>query len=409
MRIMYVNPYAGGPRVGRYWRAYHLAREWKAAGHQVTVVAPAYHHLMDGDGMARGPSQRGGVDYYFLPAFRYTGNGLKRLLAMLLLGLTLPWFMLRLPRSERPDLIIYSSAHPFAYPSALLIARLFKSEIYFEVRDLWPLSLIEVAGISKRHPIVWLLAKIERLAYSRSNKVISLLPGALEYMAEHGLSSDRFIYAPNGFSLSGAAKPPNGHPLIKDLQSYGSDGDFVYFYAGALGEPNAMHNFIDALDFLQQPVNRRIRFVIVGKGEQADALERRCQEQGYDFVHFYGQVDKEIIVQALKIVDAGFFVMHELPIYRFGVSLNKLYDYMALGVPVIGAYRAFNDPLQDAGCGISVPPNDPGKLATAFASLALIEKGDLQAMGERGQAYLATNFEYAVIARKILSSHKESA
>ncbi|WP_336331866.1 glycosyltransferase family 4 protein [Pseudomonas putida] len=409
MRILYVNPYAGGPGVGRYWRAYHLAREWKEAGHEITIVSPAYHHLMDGGAMATGLSQHGGVDYNFLPALEYVGNGLKRLLAMLFFGITLLWFLIRLPRSSRPDLIIYSSAHPFAYPSALLMAKLYRSRIYFEVRDLWPLSLVEVAGVSVRHPIVWLLEKIERLAYRASDKVISLLPGAFDYMGARGLSSDRFVYAPNGFSFAPSTKPAESHPLLEDLQVFRRNGEFIYFYAGALGEPNAMHKFVDALHYLTPPADCKIRFVIVGKGEQAEALRRRCAECSFDFVSFYEQVDKSIIVQALKNVDAGFFVMHDLPIYRFGISLNKLYDYMALAVPVVGAYHAYNDPLSDAGCGIQVSPDHPEDLAAAFTSLALCDQGTLQAMGERGKAYLTVNFEYAAIARKILACSKESA
>lgn len=402
MKIMYVNPYAGGPEVGRYWRAYHLACEWKNAGHEVTVVSPAYHHLMDGEAMAVGRSEHGGVSYSFLPALKYAGNGLKRLLAMLFFAFTLLAFLIRLSRDERPDLIIYSSAHPFAYPSALLMAKVYKARIYFEVRDLWPLSLVEVAGVSARHPIVWLLEKIERLAYRASDKVISLLPGAFDYMGKHGLTESRFVYAPNGFSLATSAMQAH-HPLLSDLESFRRNGEFIYFYAGALGEPNAMHKFVDALEYLSDPAGRSIRFVIVGKGEQAEALQRRCAERAFDCVSFYGQVDKSVIVEALKSVDAGFFVMHDLPIYRFGISLNKLYDYMALGVPVVGAYRAFNDPLADADCGISVVPDQPEELAAAFRSLALRDPAALQAMGERGRAYLTANFEYAAIARKILA------
>lgn len=404
MKIMYVNPYAGGPGVGRYWRAFHLSREWKNEGHDVKVVLPAYHHLMDGEPMPTGLSRHSGVDYVFLPAIKYSGNGVKRLLAMLLFAATLLWFLLRLPRSERPDLIVYSSAHPFAYPSALVAAKIFRSKIYFEVRDLWPLSLVEIAGINPRHPIVWMLSKIEYLAYRCSDKVISLLPGALEHMAARGLSVDKFIYAPNGFSLGGAASQVITHPLISDLQIFRKNGDFVYFYAGALGEPNAMHKFLDALDYLPKPQARKLRFVIVGKGEQAEALQRRCIERSFDFVSFYEQVDKAVIFEALKCVDAGFFVMHDLPIYRFGVSLNKLYDYMALGVPVVGAYRAFNDPLVEGDCGVSVAPDRPEELAVAFSALSLCDQDVLRAMGQRGQAYLAANFEYAAIAKKILAN-----
>lgn len=397
---MYVNPYAGGPGVGRYWRAYYLAREWMTEGHEVTVVSPAYHHLMDEEKLV-GEAEFDGVQYHFLPAVRYSGNGLKRLLGMFLLAITLLWYLIRLPKQKRPDLIIYSSAHPFAYPTALVMSRIYRAKIYFEVRDLWPLSLIEVAGFSPRHPIVWIIGMIERLAYRTSDKVVSLLPGALDHMQAYGLSSEKFIYAPNGFSFKESARKLIEHPLLTDLKSFRSDGEFIYFYAGALGEPNAMHKFVDALEFLS-PMSKKIRFVIVGKGEQSKDLRQRCMEKSYDFVSFYEQVDKQIVLEALKVVDAGFFVMHDLPIYRFGISLNKLYDYMAMALPVVGAYKAFNDTVTAAGCGISVLPDSPRDLSNAFSTLASYDVQMLQEMGEKGHAYLMSNFEYKEIARRIL-------
>lgn len=403
MKIMYINPYAGGPEVGRYWRAFYLAREWQATGHDVTVVTPAYHHLMDGEGMATGPATHGGVNYNFLPAFRYAGNGMKRLLSMLSFALTVLLFLARLPRKCRPDLIIYSSAHPFAFPSALMMARLYRAKIYFEVRDLWPLSLVEVAGISKRHPVVYLLHWIERLAYRKSDRVISLLPGALAHMQANGLESEKFTYAPNGFSLNTPAVALCRHPLLVQLERYRKDGEFIYFYAGALGEPNAMHKFLDALEYLPSSPERKLRFVIVGKGEQGEELKRRCVEGRYDFVSFYDQVDKSVILAALEQVDAGFLVMHDLPIYRFGVSLNKLYDYMAMALPVVGAYHAFNDPIADAKCGLTVQPDQSRELALALSSLSMTRSEELSSMGSRGREYLLANFEYSTIACRILT------
>ncbi|MFB1632410.1 MULTISPECIES: glycosyltransferase family 4 protein [unclassified Pseudomonas] len=408
MKILYVNPYAGGPGVGRYWRAYYLAQEWKKEGHDVTIVSPSFHHLMDGGAMPLGPSVHGGVEYHFLSAMKYSGNGLKRLLSMLSFAVVLLLFLIRLPRSKRPDLIIYSSAHPFAFPSAFIMAKLYKARIYFEVRDLWPLSLIEVAGVSVYHPIVWLLAWIERLAYKRSDRVISLLPGAFPHMEALGLTSDRFVYAPNGFSIQSLFVDHVVHPLLTDLQEFRRNGEFIYFYAGALGEPNAMHKFVDSLEYLPRSSVRKLRFVIVGKGEQAEEIRDRCDLHSYEFVSFYGQVDKSVILEALKCVDAGFFVMHDLPIYRFGISLNKLFDYMAFRLPIVAALHACNNPLIEARCGISVAPNRPKDLAVAFMSLATLERGELSQMGDRGRSYLDENFEYSVIAKKILLGSRNS-
>lgn len=406
MNIWYINPYAGGPGVGRYWRSFYLANAWQTQGHDVEIITPGYHHLMDDDSGKAGSQVLEGVSYNFVPAPKYKGNGLGRFLSMLCFGFFLFFFLLRLGLKKRPDLVLYSSAHPFGYPAAFLCAKLFRSKILFEVRDIWPLSLVEIAGFNKRHPVVVVLSLIERFAYFSADAVISLLPGAKQHMVSRGMKPRKFRYVPNGFSLddinaTGESRCSN---LLDDLTRFKTQGDFLFFYAGALGEPNAMHLFLDALHFFEIPEGLSVKFIIVGKGEQSAELNARCRRLGYEFVLFYPQVDKAEIQQALRVVDVGFFVMHDLPIYRFGVSLNKLYDYMAAGIPVIASYNAFNDPIKQAGCGMSVVPGQPELLAHMFQEILLIDETILQEMGAKGRLFLEANFEYASLARRILEN-----
>ncbi|WP_434563084.1 glycosyltransferase family 4 protein [Pseudomonas sp. R1-6] len=404
MNIWYINPYAGGPGVGRYWRSFYLASAWKAKGHSVEVIAPSYHHLMDDSTGRLGCQVLEGVSYNFVRCPRYKGNGLARFFSMVCFGFLLLFSLLRLGLKKRPDIIVYSSAHPFGYPAAFFCAKLFRCKISFEVRDIWPLSLIEVAGFSKLHPVVIWLSLIEKFAYFSADSVISLLPGAKQHMVSRGMNPTKFRYVPNGFSFDDvySANESNSSKLLDDLARLKSQGEFIFFYAGALGEPNAMHLFLDALCFLNVTGETPVKFIIVGKGEQGPALSERCRQLGYDFVVFYPQVDKREIRQALHLVNAGFFVMHDLPIYRFGVSLNKLYDYMAAGIPVVASYNACNDPVEQSGCGFSVVPGQAEHLANAFKKMMLLDESVLIEMGAKGRLFLEKNFEYAGLAQRIL-------
>lgn len=406
MNVWYINPYAGGPSVGRYWRSYHLASAWIKEGHDVEIITPSFHHLMDGEPKAMAKELIEGVSYNFVPAIKYSSNGVLRFLSMLYFGVVLFFFLARLGIKNKPDHIIYSSAHPFGYPAAVVYAKIFRAKISFEVRDIWPLSLVEIAGFSKFHPVVMILSLIEKFAYCSADKVISLLPGAKQHMVRRGMRPDKFLYVPNGFSSTDteASIEFRSSEFLNDLKAFRAQGDFLFIYAGALGEPNAMHLFIDALDCFESPAGVSVKFIIVGKGEQASELVERCRKHNYDCVKFYPQVDKVQVQQALRLVDAGFFVMHDLPIYRFGVSLNKLYDYMAAGIPVVASYNACNDPVTVAGCGMAVKPGDPERLAAVFTRMAQLSKSDLIDMGYKGRIYLDANFEYSALARRILES-----
>ena len=403
MNIWYVNPYAGGPGVGRYWRAYYLSREWMKAGHSVRVVTAAYHHLMDTKEPKSGEHVVDGVAYNYIPGVKYQGNGFLRFFSMIVFSIMFFFWGARQGFKDKPELIIYSSAHPFGYPFAWCLAKFFRCKIFFEVRDLWPLSLIDIAGFGRFHPVVIVLSMLEHFAYRTADAVISLLPGAKTYMQERGMLPSKFLYVPNGAVLNdicGSLHEEKG--LVSDMKEFKRRGDFLFFYAGALGEPNAMHKFVDSLAHVKARGVRGIRFIVVGKGEQEFELKGRCRSLGYDFVDFYPQVDKRIVYSALAYADCGFFVMHDSPIYKYGVSLNKLYDYMSSCVPVVACYRPHNDAVSDAGCGVSVMPECPEALASAFIHMSGLDAARLKEMGSSGRAYFEKNFEYSVLASRIL-------
>lgn len=406
VRIWYINPYAGGPGVGRYWRAYSLAKEWVSLGHEVTVVSPSYHHLMTQAGFVSRSHEVDGVIYNFVPSVKYEGNGFWRLVSMLIFG---PSFFIRALfrlHRERPRLIIYSSAHPFGYPWAWVLARLFGAKIFFEVRDIWPLSLIEIAGLKPRHPIVILLGLIERFAYRSADRVVSLLPNALSHMRSKGVASEKYLYVPNGVSLEAFAGKINySFPLVEKIYALRNQGYFIFVYTGALGEPNAMHRFVDSLQYLEPRVVDRVRFFIVGRGEQEKEIKERCVELGYDFVSFHPQVDKSAVVDILRVADAGFFLTNDLPIYRFGISPNKMFDYMAAQLPFVGVYRSSgSDIISSSGCGINVLPDAPKELAAAFAKIATYDGDALKEMGRKGGEWIAKHYEYKVLARTIIDA-----
>lgn len=403
MNIWYVNPYAGGPGVGRYWRAYYLGLEWVRIGHSVRVVTSGYHHLMDTKESKVGECVVDGVTYSYVPTVKYQGNGLLRFFSMIAFSIMFFLWGARQGCKEKPDLIIYSSAHPFGYPFAWCLARIFRCRFFFEVRDLWPLSLIEIAGFGRFHPVVVVLSILECFAYRTADVVISLLPGAKAYMQKRGMSPSKFVYVPNGAVLNDRCDfwgEDSG--LVSDMKEFKRQGDFLFFYAGALGEPNAMHKFVDSLAYIKAGGALSIRFIVVGKGEQELELKRRCKSLGYDFVEFYPQVDKRVVYSALTYADCGFFVMHDSPIYKYGVSLNKLYDYMSCCVPVVACYRPHNDAVSDAGCGVSVMPDSPEELAAAFIYVSGLDAARLKEMGDSGRAYFEKNFEYSVLASRIL-------
>ncbi|WP_081669638.1 glycosyltransferase family 4 protein [Pseudomonas taiwanensis] len=405
MNVWYVHPYAGGPGVGRYWRPYYFSKFWNQSGHRSVIISAGYHHLLEPDEQRSGSSTVNGAEYAFVPTLRYQGNGMGRMLSMLIFSLILmPFCIFQAFKRGRPDAIIYSSPHPFGVVSCWLAARLLNANFIFEVRDIWPLSLIELGGLSATNPLVRITGWIERFAYARSDKVVSLLPCAEEHMAEKGLDAGKFLWIPNGVDISDSQPGVEvvDSPLLKHVKTLREQGVFVVIYAGAHGEPNALEGLVRSANFLKL-AEANVRLILVGKGEKKEQLKAIAKEEASGLVDFFDQQPKEAVMAALKFASAGYISLKSEPIFRFGVSPNKLWDYMLVGLPVIFACRAGNDPVGDYRCGVSTDPDSAKDIAEAISSLASLSEGQRLEMGGNGHDAVLAHYTYEQLAQKLLN------
>jgi len=402
--LWYVHPYAGGPGVGRYHRPFALGRAWQAAGARVVVITAAFHHLLDVPNRLKGAHEMSGVPYAFLATPSYAGNGLARLVNMAAFSLQLLRHAAALARRYgTPDMIIGSSPHPYVFPAIHRLARRFGARSVFEVRDLWPLSLIELAGVSPKHPLVRLTDRLERYAYRRADAVVSLLPNTQTYMQARGLDPARWHYIPNGVDVTAALPPDCPSPACVQAQQWRAQGKCVIVYAGALGVPNHLSSLVNALAVLRARGDDRIVAVIVGRGEETQRLQALVHEAHLqDRVALYPQIPKEGVFTLLRHADAGYISLRPEPLFRFGVSPNKLFDYMLARLPVVFAIKAGNDPVRDHGCGYSVVPGNVPQIADALAALASLPATERQAMGERGFQYVQQEHGYPLLAARYL-------
>lgn len=402
--IWYVHPYAGGPGVGRYSRPYELARAWQATGINTVVVTSAFHHLMDEPGERRGGCDIEGVPYEFLRTPAYQGNGLGRMVNMAVLTAALPLQASRLAkRYGQPSMIVASSPHPYVFVTSHRVARRFGARSVFEVRDLWPQSLIELAGVRATHPLVRLTDRLERHAYAHADAVVSLLPGTLPYMVERGLDAGRWHYIPNGVDAHAARDDAANNEPMGQVRRWRADGKLVVVYTGALGTPNYVLSLIESIAVLRQRGDHRIAALIVGRGEESAQIRQEIAMRGLsDRVAAFDQIPKREIPALLSACQIGYLSLRPEPLFRFGVSPNKLFDYMLARLPVLFAIRAGNDPVAECGAGFSTSPGDIPAVADALAAFADLPESARKDMGARGYEYVMQNHGYSSLAGRYL-------
>jgi glycosyltransferase involved in cell wall biosynthesis len=350
-----------------------------------------------GDETADGMAYR----WYRTPA--YQGNGLGRVKNI--------WAFLRAawadtPRvvSEfKPDVVIASSTYPMDIWVARRMARQAGAKLVFEVHDLWPLSPIELSGMSPHHPFIMLCQAAEDAAYRHADVVVSVLPKVHDHMASRGLNLRKLHIVPNGIALDDwqAEPAPLRNDVAQALAAAHRAGRTVVGYAGSMGMPNALDTLLDAAALLR---STPLQIVLVGSGHEQARLAQRVVAEGLQHVQFLPPIPKAQIPSFLAGVDLAYIGWQRVPIYRFGIAPNKLMDYMMARCAVLHSVAAGNDPVAEAGAGVTVAPEAPDAVAAGLQQMAALPGAERAAMGERGRAFVLAHHTYPVLAQRFIQA-----
>jgi glycosyltransferase involved in cell wall biosynthesis len=390
--VWIVNQYAGSPRHGMEYRHYHLARGLARRGHTVVVISGSWSHLYTAP-----PQVSRAFTLELIDELTYCWVAVPRYERAISVGrvLNMAAFALRLERMPvhrlpAPDAILVSSPSLFPLPVAARWARRFGARLAFEVRDIWPLTLRELGGLPAWHPLVVLMQWLEDYGYRRADRVISVLPAAAGHMVSRGMDPQKFHYLPNGIDLTQAS---NDGAAPSAVRAAVRSGVFTVGFVGTLGRANVLETLVDAARLLDPD---EAQIVVVGHGPERDQLAARAA--GVRNLAFVGPVPKLEVALALELFDACYVGYRRSSLYRFGVSPNKLYDYMAAARPVLFAADAANQPVREADCGRTVPPEDPAALAEAIRSLAACSPAERQRLGANARAYVEERHDYERLA-----------
>lgn len=384
------------------YRPYYLAREWCQMGHTVRILAASRSHvrsLQPSCGARPLCEVIDQIEYVWYPTPSYEGNGLRRALNMATFVAHLRLRSSAIASEFRPDIVIASSTYPLDIWPARRIALRARARLVFEVHDLWPLSPIELGGMSRWHPFIQLMHAAETHAYRHAHVVVSMLPAAHEYMRSRGMSESAFHYIPNGVD-------PNEwctrEPLMPDialaLEVLRKRGHLLVAYAGAHGLANALDDLLDAAKLLRGIAD----IVLVGDGPERARLASRVKNEQLSNVTMLGPVARRAIPTLLQSIDVAYLGLQPQPLFRYGVSPNKLMDYMMSARPIVMAIAAGNDPVTEANCGKSVPPGDAAAIASAVIELSGRSPQERAELGENGRRYVLERHNYQALAREFL-------
>ncbi len=405
MNILLINHYAGSVHHGMEFRPYYMAREWTKCGESVQVVAASYSHVRakqpDLGDKPNLDESIDGINYRWYRTPSYLTNGFGRIRNMLAF-LWAAWRDApRLAREFRPNVVIASSTYPMDMWPARRVARLAGARLVYEVHDLWPLSPMELGGMSRWHPFIIWVQIAEDYAYRVADVVVSMLPKTRDYMVSRGMSPLKWHYVPNGVEESEWEAPASlPAEVLGALQRVRKLGLPVVGYAGTHGLANSLDTLLDAAKLLEGEIS----IVLVGTGPERERLLRRVDAESISNVTMLPSVQKVCIPKLLELFDIAYIGLLPEKLFRFGISPNKLIDYMMARKPVVMSIAAGNDPVTESGCGITVAPSDPEAVSEAILKIAQLPIMERVRMGERGRSFVMKEHIYPVLAQRFMGA-----
>lgn len=396
--IWYVSKYVTPPSKGSAGgRGYLIMREIAKRGIPCVIVTSDANCLGDipENKAAYDTEEEDGLTIRWVRTFKYSvAKSWRRIVSWL----SFEWRLFLMPKADlpAPSTVVISSLSLLTILNGFVLRKKYGCRLIFEVRDIWPLTIVEEGGFSKHNPFVILLSWVERLGYARSDAIVGTMPNLQEHVQEV-LGRQKEVYCiPMGIAedlLEDACEAPPDY-----VAKYFPKDKFIVTYAGTIGITNALDSFFECVSAMAG--HTQIHFVVVGEGDLRD--EYISEYGGLRNLTFAPRVPKAMVNSILTASDILYFSVYPSEVWKYGQSLNKVTDYMAAGRPIIASYSGFPSMINEADCGSFVPANDVDALRAEILRYFEMPESERLRIGERGSAWIRANRNYERLAKSYL-------
>ena len=393
--IWYISKYASPLKYGFGSRHFYLASEFNRLGYNTVVISSDSNHLAEIPALKSTYSHEiiDGVDTWWIKTIKYKGSAsIKRILSWIDFEMKL-WFMPK-KKIARPDIVIISSLSLLTILNGYWLRKQFGCKLIFEIRDIWPLTIIEEGGFNQWNPFVMLLAWVEKFGYKKSDIIVGTMPNLAEHVKEVTGKKKNCHCIPFGYNpdLYKSQEPlPEGYE-----ERYIPKNKFIIGYAGSIGITNALDTFIKCASEMKDDF--QIHFLLLGDGDLLNEYKTRVL--GLPNITFAPKVNKAQVQTVLSHCHVLYFSTQDSKVWQYGLSLNKIIDYMMAGKPIIASYNGYPSMINEAQCGVFIPAESIPALKQAIYEYKEMPIDQLELIGKRGKEWLLKNRAYDKIAQE---------
>lgn len=407
-KVFIINQFANTPDLPGHTRQYDISKGLALKGWLVDVFASDFNlsernfKKLRNFEIVRSEVFKN-IKWYWLRVLPYKKNNIFRYLNIfsfclnLFLILTIKVIHEKLIKKNKL-IIIGSSPQLPSLIICLLISKIFSIPFLSEIRDLWPQVLVDLGGNNQKSLFIRFLSLLEKIIYKYSKHIIVLAKGSINYVKERGGKNISFL--PNGSDLN-KFKFYKLNPEDKDF-SY--ERPFTLTYYGTHGEANGLNCIIEAAKLLK---DRPIKFLLLGDGPTKNILIKNALD--LKNIIFLSPISKHKMPEFISQSDAVIITLKNIPLFKYGVSPNKLYDAYAIGRPIISNIGGdIGKEIDKYGIGFNSESEDAESLAKSIINLMNLPRKKREEMSKKARYLAETKYSREIIVseyNKILNKY----
>ncbi|MCI7401860.1 MAG: glycosyltransferase family 4 protein [Christensenella sp.] len=380
-KVWIVSHYAMPPHLEMRVKTLRFAQYLQDVGYDVLLITASTIHNTDinliQDKSLYIEKEYDGLKFVHIKCNQYNGSRIKRIINLYQFQYN---FCKVMKNFDKPEVILadcncinYSGIYKFAS----------KNNIPFisEIRDLWPLSIVEYLHFRNNNPIIRYLYSREKKMYKVSNAIIFSMEGGKDYLINKGwdksINLNKVFNINNGIDIN-QVKQSEIDNVLEDKELL--DDKFKIIYTGSIRQVNDIGKILDVAKEVKSRGLDDIRFIIYGDGDQKDELQKRVIDEKIDNAVFKGFVQKKYIPYICSKANVNIINVVPSILTQYGASWNKLFDYMAARKPILSTLKVKYDLIDRYDCGISTQDQSVSTIANAIEELYNMPKDKYQQM-----------------------------
>lgn len=408
--IWIIDHYSSEPRYGGISRQYDFAKELGKRGYRVVVIASGFSHFTH-----KYISQknvlvnrlRDNIYYIYLKTSSYeTNNGLARARNML-------DFMHKIARYEmaiakkygKPDVVTGCSVHPLAWVAAYKVAKKYKIRFCAEVRDFWPRIWV-ASGEKKPHdPMVLFFGWIQKWAFQKADRIIySMVHGDKYICKELGIPEQKTSWIGQPMDCDRFDENAKKEELLPEMIRKFISSGFICSFTGYYMTYEGVYVMLEALKILELK-SLPVKMVFVGSGQEKEGMLEFIRTNRLENALVWDRIPKEAVPALISRSDicmAHLEVEGHKEVYKYGVSKNKVNEYLYSGACTLYGFLYKDDEVAASGGGMVFEPYDARDLAEKIEKVYHMPEDERTQYGMNGRKYIQDNRRVEVLTDRML-------